>query len=141
MSAILSIGHGWKNQAGTLARQFPPDFFTFVNSLRDGAGLRGSKGTLPRKPFHSKISGVPDMQKILKYLKERGEQLDTEIAAATRIPLADVRLYLAELSKRGDIIMCHSTRFIDGKKTEGMLCRVAGFTPTASPGRKPKTKA
>ncbi|WP_018078357.1 hypothetical protein [Thiobacillus denitrificans] len=81
------------------------------------------------------------MQKIHQYLKERGEQLDSEIAAATRIPLADLRLHLTEMSKRGDIIVCHSTRFIKGKKTEGMLCRVSGYIPTASPGRKPKAKA
>jgi transcription initiation factor IIE alpha subunit len=81
------------------------------------------------------------MQKIHKYLKDRGEQLDTEIAAATRIPLEDVRLYLSELSKRGDIIACHSTRFIKGQKVEGMLCRIAGYIPTASPGRKSKARA
>lgn len=81
------------------------------------------------------------MQRIHQYLKERGEQLDSEIAAATRIPLADLRLHLTEMSKRGDIIVCHSTRFIKGKKTEGMLCRVSGYIPAASPGRKPKTKA
>ena len=80
------------------------------------------------------------MDAILKYMKERGEQLDTEIAAATRIPLADVRVYLDELSKRGDVIVCHSTRFIKGKKCEGMLCRIAGYTPAASPGRKPKAR-
>ena len=80
------------------------------------------------------------MQSILKYMKDRGEQLDTEIAAATRIPLAEVRLYLTELSKKGDVIVCHSTRFIKGKKCEGMLCRIAGYTPAASPGRKPKAK-
>lgn len=80
------------------------------------------------------------MQKIHTYLKNRGEQLDTEIAAATRIPLADVRLHLSELSKRGDIIACHTTRFIKGQKTEGMLCRIAGYIPSASPGRKPKAK-
>jgi len=81
------------------------------------------------------------MQKIHKFLKDRGEQLDTEIAAATRIPLEDVRLYLSELSKRGDIIACHSTRFIKGQKVEGMLCRIAGYIPTASPGRKSKARA
>ena len=81
------------------------------------------------------------MQTIHTYLKNRGEQLDTEIAAATRIPLEDVRLQLSELSKRGDVIVCHSIRFDKGKKIEGMLCRVAGFIPTASPGRKPKAKA
>ncbi|NDP49157.1 MAG: ArsR family transcriptional regulator [Sulfuriferula multivorans] len=80
------------------------------------------------------------MQKIHNYLKSRGEQLDSEIAAATQIPLADVRLYLSELVKRGDVIACHSTRFIGGKKDEGMVCRVSGFTPAARPGRKPKAQ-
>jgi hypothetical protein len=81
------------------------------------------------------------MQKIHEYLKTRGEQLDSEIAAATRIPLDDLRLHLAEMSKKGDIIVCHSTRFSKGKKIEGMLCRVSGYTPAPSPGRKPKPKA
>ena len=81
------------------------------------------------------------MQTILKYMSGRGEQLDSEIAEAIRIPLADVRLQLSELSRRGDIIACHSTRFIKGRKIEGMLCRVAGITPAAAPGRKPKARA
>lgn len=79
------------------------------------------------------------MQKIHNYLKSRGEQLESEIAAATQIPLADMRLYLSELAKRGDVIACHSTRFIGGKKVEGMVCRVSGFTPAARPGREPKS--
>jgi hypothetical protein len=81
------------------------------------------------------------MQEILKYLRQRGERLDCEIAAGTGIPLVEVRLYLSEMSKRGDVIACHSTRFIDGKKSEGVLCRVAGYTPHAAPGRKPTVKA
>ena len=81
------------------------------------------------------------MQAILNYMKERGEQLDAEIAAATRIPLADVRHYLSELSARGDVIVCRSTRFNKGKKIEGMLCRISGYIPAASPGRKPQPKA
>ena len=81
------------------------------------------------------------MQTILKYMSGRGEQLDAEIAAATRIPLDDVRLHLSELSNRGDIVACHATRYIKGKKSEGILCRVAGVTPAASPGRKPKARA
>jgi transcription initiation factor IIE alpha subunit len=80
------------------------------------------------------------MQKIHQYLKDRGEQLDAEIAAATRIPLADVRVHLSELTRRGDIIACHTTRYVNGKKIEGMLCRIAGYTPAASPGRKPKAR-
>ena len=66
------------------------------------------------------------MQKIHKYLKSRGEQLDTEIAAATRIPLEEVRLYLAELAKKGDIIACHSTRFVKGQKVGSWAFRVTG---------------
>lgn len=78
------------------------------------------------------------MQQIHTYLKSRGEQLDSEIAAATRIPLEEVRVHLSEMAKKGDIIACHSTRFINGRKIEGMLCRVSGYIPAATPGRKPK---
>ena len=78
------------------------------------------------------------MQQIQTYLKSRGEQLDSEIAEATRIPLAEVRVYLSEMAKKGDIIACHTTRYIKGEKIEGMLARVSGYTPSASPGRKPK---
>lgn len=80
------------------------------------------------------------MQKIHAYLKSRGEQLDSEIAAATRIPLEDVRVHLSEMAKRGDIIACHTTRFVQGKKLEGMLCRISGYIPPAAPGRKAKPK-
>jgi transcription initiation factor IIE alpha subunit len=81
------------------------------------------------------------LQEILKYLKEHGERLDAEIAAATGVSLEKVSLYLAELSDRGEVIMCRTTRFNEGSKTEGMLCRVSGYFPPASPGRKPKTPA
>lgn len=80
------------------------------------------------------------MQTILKYVKARGEQFDAEIAAATHIPLADVRLHLSELSARGEVIVCHTTRYKKGFKSEGMLCRIAGFIPAASPGRKPAVR-
>ena len=81
------------------------------------------------------------MQTILTYMSGRGEQLDAEIVAATRIPLDEVRLHLSELSNRGEIIACHATRYVKGKKIEGIRCRVAGITPAASPGRKPKARA
>jgi|GEM_PF-954756 len=78
------------------------------------------------------------MQEILQYLKANGERLDTEIAAGTGVSLKNVRLLLSELSARGDIIMCHTTRYTGGKPVEGMLCRPSGYIPPASPGRKPK---
>jgi DNA-binding IclR family transcriptional regulator len=80
------------------------------------------------------------LQEILKYLKDRGEQLDSEIAAATGMPLESVRRHVSALSARGEVMTCQSTRFNDGKKVEGLLCRIAGYVPPAAPGRKPKAK-
>jgi transcription initiation factor IIE alpha subunit len=78
------------------------------------------------------------MHEILKYLKDHGERLDLEIAAEMGVSLEDVHLCLSELSGRGEVIMCRSTRFTDGMKVEGVLCRVSGYFPPMSPGRKPK---
>jgi hypothetical protein len=78
------------------------------------------------------------LQEILKYLKDRGEQLDSEIATATGIPLESVRRHVSALSFRGEVMTCQSIRFTDGKKIEGVLCRIAGYIPPAAPGRKSK---
>ena len=78
------------------------------------------------------------MGEILQYLKDHGEQLDSEIATATGIPLAEVRLHVSGLSARGEVMTCRLTRFNNGTKSEGLLCRVAGFSPPAAPGRKTK---
>jgi hypothetical protein len=80
------------------------------------------------------------MQEILQYLKQNGERLDSEIATATGVSLAKVRLSVSELSARGDVMVCRSIRFKDGKQVEGVLCRVAGYIPPAAPGRKPKAQ-
>ncbi|MBL8385714.1 MAG: hypothetical protein JNM90_21695 [Burkholderiales bacterium] len=78
------------------------------------------------------------MHQIMQYLKASGERLDAEIADETGLPLANVKLQLAELSARGEVIMCHSIQFRDGKRIEGMRCRLAGYVPPAAPGRKSK---
>ncbi len=77
------------------------------------------------------------MQEIMQYLKANGQRLDTEIAAAVHMPLAKVRTLLANLSAQGEISKCSVTRFNNGEKIEGMLCRVAGYIPPKAPGRKP----
>ena len=74
---------------------------------------------------------------ILQYLREHGQRLDSEIAAATGIPLRSVRISISDLSARGEISRCNVTRFSDGKPVEGVLCRIAGFIPPKAPGRKP----
>ncbi len=79
------------------------------------------------------------MQEILQYLKEHGEQLDAQIVAGTGMSLEKVRTHLTDLVAKGEVIMCQTTRYTEGKPIQGMLCRVAGYIPPASPGRKPKT--
>jgi hypothetical protein len=74
---------------------------------------------------------------ILQYLKKHGQRLDSEIAAATGIPLSKVRTSISALSQRGEISSCSVTRFNGDKPVEGTLCRVAGFIPPSAPGRKP----
>ncbi len=80
------------------------------------------------------------MQEILQYLKNNGERLDSEIAAATGISLANVRLGVSALSAQGDVMMCRSIRFKAGKQIDAMLCRVSGYIPPAAPGRKAKAR-
>lgn len=80
------------------------------------------------------------MKEILLYLKTNGERLDTEIAEATGLTLAKVRVQLAELAAKGEIMACHSIKYEKGKKIEGISCRLAGFIPPAAPGRKSKSQ-
>ncbi|NNM69470.1 MAG: ArsR family transcriptional regulator [Gallionella sp.] len=76
------------------------------------------------------------MNKILQYLKTHGEKLDTDIASAAGISLATAHLELAELSAKGEVMSCHSIRFVGSKKIEGMSYRLSGYIPKAAPGRK-----
>jgi hypothetical protein len=72
-----------------------------------------------------------------QYLKKHGQLLDSEIAAATGIPLAQVRISLSGLLAQGEISSCSVTRFNGGKPVNSTLCRISGFIPPAAPGRKP----
>ncbi len=78
------------------------------------------------------------MHGILQHLKRHGEQLDSEIAAATGMSLENVRLEVSNLYAKGDVMVCRSIRFKNGKEVEAILCRVSGYIPPPSPGRKPK---
>ena len=80
------------------------------------------------------------MNEILDYLKKNGEQMDSAIAAATHISLANVRLHLNDLIAKGEIMFCHSIRYEKGKAIEGMSCRIAGFIPPNKPGAKSKAQ-
>ena len=81
------------------------------------------------------------MQEIPKYPKNRGEQLDTDIAKATGQSLESVRLNVSKLQAAGEVMVCRSIRFDNGKQKEQLLCRISGYIPPAAPGRKPKAQA
>lgn len=77
------------------------------------------------------------MHPIVQYLKEHGEQADSQIASATGMSLDSVRQAVARLAAEGELMVCRSIRYKDGKEVEATLCRVAGYIPPPSPGRKP----
>ena len=81
------------------------------------------------------------MQEILQYLKTKGEQFEADIALGTKMPLASVKKNIEQLLAKGEVIACHSIQFKDGKRIEGMRCRLAGYIPPAAPGRKGKAPA
>lgn len=77
---------------------------------------------------------------ILQFLKANGPQSESEIAAALNLPIMRVHSHVAQLSSAGDIICCNLTQFKDGKKIEGISCRLSCYTPPAARGRKPGVK-
>ncbi len=79
------------------------------------------------------------MEKILEYLSKHGEGLDTEISAATRIPLNSLHLHLNELMAKKEVMTFHATRYVDCIKSEVMICRLARKGPAIKPLRKSKS--
>jgi SRSO17 transposase len=73
---------------------------------------------------------------VLSHLKKHGQLLDSEIASATGIALAQVRKSLADLATRGQISQCSVTHFHGDKRVEGIQCRISGYVPPVAPGRK-----
>ncbi len=85
--------------------------------------------------------GVSQMSEaILGFLRANAEQLDVDMAEALNIPLAELRDEIARLAAAGDVICCKVTRFIEGRKIEGISCRLSCDLPTPARGRKPGVK-
>ena len=103
---------------------------------RVGVGV-SVRGQYEGKVSGSTFTGVTMMQEVLQYLKTHGQRLDSEIAAATGIPLEQVRRDISALSTMGQITTCSVTRFNGDERFEGIQCRPATFIPPKSPGRKP----
>jgi hypothetical protein len=77
---------------------------------------------------------------ILQHLRTNGEQLDAAIAGALRMTHAQVASHIAQLSVAGEVICCKVTRYNDGKKIEGVSCRLSAYVPPRATGPKPGAK-
>lgn len=75
--------------------------------------------------------------KVLEQLQKHGQLLDSDIARATRLPLAEVQASIMELSALGEISKCSVTSYVKGRPVEHLQCRISGYVPRSSPGRKP----
>jgi predicted ArsR family transcriptional regulator len=82
--------------------------------------------------------GGSSLTEVLDLLRKHGERLDTEIAEEMGIPLETVRQRLSRLAATGLVVTCNLTRYKDGERVDGWLCRISGFIPSAAPGRKPE---
>ena len=74
---------------------------------------------------------------ILQQLRRNGQMLDSEIAVATGMPINQIHSTLADMSDKGMIMRCNVTRYENGKPIQAIQCRISGYVPPASPGRKP----
>lgn len=77
---------------------------------------------------------------ILQYLRANGEQLDAEIAKALHLTKAQVTSHISQLSSAGEVICCQTTRYVGGKKVEGVSCRLSAYVPPRATGPKPGAK-
>jgi len=80
-------------------------------------------------------------ESILSHLKKHGQLLDADIAKGIGIGLQEVRDSLQKLLDSKAISTCNLTTFKNGKPVEGIFCRIAGYIPSAAPGRKPGVKS
>jgi len=78
------------------------------------------------------------MNQILQFLKNNGEQLDAEIAAAAGLSLTETRNRISQLAAKGEVMAYHSTRFLEGQRIEGLRCSITRRTFPAQPSRKTK---
>ena len=63
---------------------------------------------------------------IVEFLQLNGEKMESEIATALQLPMAQIQSQLAQLSVAGDVICCKVTRYGEGTKVEGTSYRLSG---------------
>jgi transcription initiation factor IIE alpha subunit len=78
---------------------------------------------------------------VLECLRKHGQILDLEIAKEIGASLQSVRETLARLRASGEVITCDLTRFEGGRRIDAWQCRMAGYVPPRTPGRKAASAA
>ncbi len=73
---------------------------------------------------------------VFEHLKKHGQVRDADIASALGLGINKVRTSLSTLSERGEIACCQVTRYHNGKPVDEILCRISGYIPPVSPGRR-----
>jgi len=74
-------------------------------------------------------------------MRKHVQKLDREIAKGTGIALPQVRLAIKKQQSTNAIFSCSVINFDGGMAIKGILCRLSGYFPTASAGRKSAVQA
>ena len=118
VTVITDDGHHWNVAPGFLKKE-PDKISRPLKLVRRAYPTTGN--VIPNEQPRSKLRGIEHPSLNSFRGKPRG------------ISLAKVRVSVPELSASGDVVVCRSIRFRDGKPIDGLLCRMSGYTPPAGP--------
>ena len=136
---VQRIGNARRSHAARNESHCPPTLPRSVDSGKYGEHLPGEVGEQPRRrgaASHEERDRIQPAKGVATgcyALWEFGH-----LEHGMRVPLAKVRMLLAELSAAGEAVMCQLTRYEGSKTIEAWQCRISGYVPAPAPGRKPK---
>ena len=74
-------------------------------------------------------------------VKRHGQIIDRQLAKELGLTLDEVKVMVDQLQASNKLYTCDVINFEDGAEVKGLLCRLSGFIPKGSPGRKPARKS
>jgi hypothetical protein len=73
----------------------------------------------------------------LSYLKKHHQRIDSVIAEDIGLDIETIRKIILDLESKHVIQTCNISYYNkNGEVQKGILCRIAGYIPTSSPGRR-----
>lgn len=76
--------------------------------------------------------------KVLDCVKSHGQIIDRHIAEELSMSIDSVKAAIDDLTKAKKLYTCNIIHFKNGHEISGILCRMSGYMPPASAGRKAK---